>query len=70
MAQWQVLMSRVHSYKERKQGEREGSPVPVVELYDASGTQVCYCHSFLVPYYLFFYYSFPSLAQQCSVFSY
>ena len=57
-------MSRVDSYKERKQGEREGSPIPVVELYDTSGTQVCYCHPFLVPYYLFFSYSFPSLAQQ------
>ena len=64
MAQWRVLMSRVDSYKERKQGEREGSPVPVVELYDASGTQVCCCYSFLVPYYLFFFNSFPSLAQQ------
>lgn len=64
VAQWRVLMSRVDSYKERKQGEREGSPIPVVELYDTSGTQVCYCHPFLVPYYLFFSYSFPSLAQQ------
>jgi hypothetical protein len=66
VAQWQVLMSRVHSYKERKQGEREGSPVPVVELYDASGTQVCYCHSFLVPYYLFFlFFPFSSSAVFC-----
>jgi len=39
VAQWRVLMSRVDSYKERKQGEREGSPIPVVELYDTSGTQ-------------------------------
>jgi tudor domain-containing protein 2 len=39
VAQWRVLMSRLDSYKERKQGEREGSPVPVVELYDTSGTQ-------------------------------
>jgi hypothetical protein len=46
-------MSRVNSYKERERGEREGSPVPVVELYDTSGAQVCYCHSFLVPCYLF-----------------
>jgi hypothetical protein len=47
-------MSRVDSYKEREHGEREGSPIPVVELYDTSGAQVCYCHSFLlVPQYLF-----------------
>ena len=64
VAQWQVLMSRVDSYKERKQGEREGSPVPVVELYDTSGTRVCCCHSFLVPITLFFFNSFRCLAQQ------
>jgi hypothetical protein len=65
VAQWRVLMCRLDYYKERKQGEREGSPLPVIELYDTSATQVCYCHSFLVPYYLFFLvYSFPSLAQQ------
>lgn len=40
MAQWRVLMSRVDSYKERERGEREGSPIPVVELYDTSGAQV------------------------------
>jgi tudor domain-containing protein 2 len=39
VAQWQVLMARVDSYKEQKQGEREGILVPVVELYDTSGTQ-------------------------------
>jgi hypothetical protein len=33
-------MSRVDSYKERERGEREGSPIPVVELYDTSGAQV------------------------------
>lgn len=39
VAQWRVLMSRVDSYKEREHGEREGSPIPVVELYDTSGAQ-------------------------------
>ena len=46
-------MSRVDSYKERERGEREGSPVPVVELYDTSGAQVRSCHSLLVLYSLF-----------------
>ncbi|XP_069692009.1 tudor and KH domain-containing protein homolog [Periplaneta americana] len=39
VAQWRVLMSRVDSYKERERGEREGSPIPSVELYDTSGAQ-------------------------------
>lgn len=53
VARWRVLMSRVVSYKVCGHGEHEGSPVPAVELYDTNGTQVCYCHSFLVPYCLF-----------------
>jgi hypothetical protein len=49
VAQWRVLMARVDSYKERERGEREGSPIPVVELYDTSGAEVGII-SFLVPY--------------------
>jgi hypothetical protein len=46
-------MSRVDSYKEREQGGREGSPIPVVDLYDTSGAQVCYCSFFPYPFLLF-----------------
>ena len=39
VAQWRVLIARVDSHKERERGQREGSPIPLVELYDTSGTQ-------------------------------
>jgi hypothetical protein len=46
VAQWRVLMSRVDCYKEREQGGREGSPIPVVDLYDTSGAQVSHFFSY------------------------
>lgn len=58
MAQWRVLMAHVDSYRERAQGEREGSPIPVVELFDTSGAQVgiLFCFSFLLYHILSSYF--------------
>jgi hypothetical protein len=52
-AQLTVLVSLLDYDKERKQGGIRRA-LSVIELYDTSVTQVCYCHSFLVPYYRFF----------------
>jgi hypothetical protein len=57
VAQWRVLMAHVDSYKERERGERESSPIPVVELYDTSGAQVGVLR-FLAPYSFHFSLSF------------
>ncbi|PSN39206.1 Tudor and KH domain-containing protein [Blattella germanica] len=48
VAQWRVLMARVDTYKERERGDREGSPIPAVELWDTSGAQDIYVADELV----------------------
>lgn len=58
-------MARVDCYKERERDKREGSPIPVVELYDTSGAQVDVL-SFLVPLFCplfpcFFLFLSPSI---------
>jgi hypothetical protein len=79
VAQWRVLMAHVDSYKEQERGERESSPIPVVELYDTSGAQVgvlrflasysfhCFHFSLSFSLFVFFIFSLVLMLVYCNL---
>lgn len=39
VAQWRPMLAKVITFKEKQRGQREGSPVPCISLFDTSGSQ-------------------------------